>query len=136
MPGCKVLLLAPRVEDPPVGLQPECLPPRTTCLDQKTWQTQEEEKAWSQNLGHEHIRTTQNSYGEVPEYRQVEIMDGLRRQPELLGPQNEPDAETVTRVLAHIARRIGRYGGRTVRGVVQLPFQYSVWLADIRAVRP
>ncbi len=34
----------------------------------------EEYKAWSQNLGHEHVLTTLCSYGDVSSYRQSEIM--------------------------------------------------------------
>jgi integrase len=34
----------------------------------------EEYKAWSQNLGHEHVLTTFCSYGDVSGYRQTEIM--------------------------------------------------------------
>ena len=36
--------------------------------------TPEEYKAWSQNLGHEHVLTTFSSYGDVSTYRQVEII--------------------------------------------------------------
>ena len=36
--------------------------------------TPEEYKAWSQNLGHEHVLTTFRSYGDVSSYRQAEIM--------------------------------------------------------------
>jgi integrase len=36
--------------------------------------TPKEYKAWSQNLGHEHVLTTFSSYGDVSSYRQVEII--------------------------------------------------------------
>lgn len=39
--------------------------------------TPEEMKAWSQNLGHEHILTTLRSYGNVPAGRQGEILRSL-----------------------------------------------------------
>jgi integrase len=39
--------------------------------------TPEEYKAWSQNLGHEHVLTTFCSYGDVSGYRQSEIMRSL-----------------------------------------------------------
>jgi integrase len=39
--------------------------------------TPEEYKAWSQNLGHEHVLTTFCSYGDVSGYRQSEIMRAL-----------------------------------------------------------
>jgi integrase len=37
----------------------------------------EEYKAWSQNLGHEHVLTTFCSYGAVNDYRQTQIMRSL-----------------------------------------------------------
>ena len=40
----------------------------------KLCRTPEEYKAWSQNLGHEHVLTTFCSYGDVSSYRQAEIM--------------------------------------------------------------
>jgi integrase len=43
--------------------------------------TPEEYKAWSQNLGHEHVLTTFSSYGNVSTYRQVEIIRALVGQP-------------------------------------------------------
>jgi integrase len=39
--------------------------------------TPEEYKAWSQNLGHEHVLTTFCSYGDVSGSRQSEIMRSL-----------------------------------------------------------
>jgi integrase len=46
-------------------------------LGQQRCRTQEEFKAWSQNLGHEHVDTTLTAYGEVPRARQAEIMRSL-----------------------------------------------------------
>jgi integrase len=37
----------------------------------------EEYKAWSQNLGHEHVLTTFHSYGAVSMYRQAQIMQSF-----------------------------------------------------------
>lgn len=76
-----------------------------TRLGQKTCRTQEQEKAWSQNLGHEHIRTTQNSYGQIPEHQQVEIMDGLRAASHPRAANDEPDEETVQRVVKFLNRK-------------------------------
>ncbi|WP_316861115.1 tyrosine-type recombinase/integrase [uncultured Cohaesibacter sp.] len=42
--------------------------------------TPEEFKAWSQNLGHDHVMTTLTSYGAVAGHRQAEIMNGLTKQ--------------------------------------------------------
>jgi hypothetical protein len=39
--------------------------------------TPEEYKAWSQNLGHDHVLTTFSSYGDVGSYRQAEIIRAL-----------------------------------------------------------
>ncbi len=46
-------------------------------LGEKLCNSPEQFKAWSQNLGHEKALTTLLSYGEVPAYRQGEIMRGL-----------------------------------------------------------
>lgn len=46
-------------------------------LGQKICVTPEEYKAWSQNLGHEHVLTTFTSYGEVAPERQGEIIQTL-----------------------------------------------------------
>ena len=42
--------------------------------------TPEEYKAWSQNLGHDHVLTTFSSYGNVSSYRQAEIIRALSGQ--------------------------------------------------------
>ena len=41
-------------------------------------QTPEQYKAWSQNLGHEHVLTTFMSYGQVSSHRQAEIIRTIR----------------------------------------------------------
>lgn len=40
-------------------------------------QSNEELKVWSQNLGHEKMLTTLTSYGQVPDYRQRELILGM-----------------------------------------------------------
>jgi integrase len=47
-------------------------------LGERVCQTPEEFKAWSQNLGHEHVLTTFTSYGAVAPERQSEIFKALR----------------------------------------------------------
>ncbi len=47
-------------------------------LGEKLCSTPEAFKAWSQNLGHEHVLTTFTSYGAVAGHRQAEIFDQLR----------------------------------------------------------
>ncbi len=39
--------------------------------------TREEEKAWSQNFGHESVRTTRETYGTLPEHKQAAVMQRL-----------------------------------------------------------
>jgi integrase len=51
----------------------------------------EEYKAWSQNLGHEHVLTTFCSYGDVSGYRQLEIM---RSFPSRTSDTNDSGAST------------------------------------------
>jgi len=46
-------------------------------LGEKVCNKPEQFKAWSQNLGHEGVMTTFNSYGNVPDYRQGEIMQRM-----------------------------------------------------------
>lgn len=50
-------------------------------LGESRCRTPEEFKAWSQNLGHQGVLTTLYSYGEVPEYRQKELILGLENAP-------------------------------------------------------
>jgi integrase len=58
-------------------------------LGETLCRTPEEFKAWSQNLGHEKVRTTFDSYGSVTSDRQGEIIQGLAT------PQAGPKVETV-----------------------------------------
>lgn len=46
-------------------------------LGERICTTPEEFKAWSQNLGHEHVLTTLTSYGTVPAGRQAELIRSL-----------------------------------------------------------
>ena len=48
-------------------------------LGENLCQSPEQFKAWSQNLGHEGVLTTLYSYGEVPDYRQAEVMKKLNQ---------------------------------------------------------
>ena len=76
-------------------------------IGERTCRTPEEFKAWSQNLGHEHVLTTFTSYGEVSSHRQAEILEAMK-------PGNDgvdrtdmaPDIETVRRVLLHLSRGV------------------------------
>jgi integrase len=73
-------------------------------LGQGLCKTQEQEKAWSMNFGHDHVRTTLNSYGDIPIYRQVEIMDAMRRQAGS-GATGVPDDDTIAQVLDYVAKK-------------------------------
>ncbi len=67
--------------------------------------TPEEFKAWSQNLGHEHVATTFTSYGAVPSYRQVDIFDHLRAVRGSAAPAAYGfDSETIAKVVAALTR--------------------------------
>lgn len=48
-----------------------------TQLGERVCKTPEEFKAWSQNLGHEHVLTTFTSYGAVPPHRQAQLIRSL-----------------------------------------------------------
>ena len=52
-------------------------------LGQSVCKTPEQFKAWSQNLGHEQVLTTFNSYGNVPQHRQSDIIKALGSGPAL-----------------------------------------------------
>ena len=64
----------------------ECLPEYTPHSFRKTLAKQGDEvcnsmeqlKAWSMNLGHEHLATTVNSYIPVSRERQAELLMGMR----------------------------------------------------------
>lgn len=47
-------------------------------LAERYCKTAEEFKAWSQNLGHEHVMTTFTSYGTVATHRQCDLVQGLK----------------------------------------------------------
>ncbi|WP_440879257.1 tyrosine-type recombinase/integrase [Vibrio natriegens] len=49
----------------------------------------EEFKAWSQNLGHEGVLTTFYSYGDVPDYKQAELLRKLAKPAENTSPDME-----------------------------------------------
>ncbi|MGR5069891.1 tyrosine-type recombinase/integrase [Vibrio alfacsensis] len=55
-------------------------------LGERLCRTPEEFKAWSQNLGHESVLTSFYSYGDVPDYKQAELLRKLAE------PKPEPDA--------------------------------------------
>lgn len=80
---------------------------RTTLarLGEKTCQTPEAFKAWSQNLGHEGVLTTFTSYGAVPSHRQAEIFGAMRNGKSEPIADEPPDAATIRRVLAHMSQQ-------------------------------
>ena len=61
-------------------------------LGEKSCQSPEEFKAWSQNLGHEGVLTTFYSYGEVQDRRQAEIIQQLNSPHEKVGLGVDTDA--------------------------------------------
>ncbi len=63
-----------------VGLpyyNPHSLRRTLVLMGEKICKTPEEFKAWSQNLGHEHVSTTFTSYGNLSMARQEEVINGL-----------------------------------------------------------
>lgn len=73
-------------------------------LGEKLCATPEVFKAWSQNLGHEHVLTTFTSYGAVANHRQAEIFRGFRVAGAESTREGEPDAATVLKVFEHLRR--------------------------------
>jgi len=67
---------------------PHSLRNTLTQLGERICQTPEAMKAWSQNLGHENVATTLNSYGRVAAYRQGELIRsmGAQREAETSAP--------------------------------------------------
>ena len=68
-----------------------------TQLGERVCNNPEEFKAWSQNLGHEHVMTTLMSYGSVTSSRQAEII----RQ---LGEPKAPESEILSQMKALLAK--------------------------------
>ncbi|ABI39853.1 phage integrase family protein [Shewanella sp. MR-4] len=58
-------------------------------LGENLCRTPEEFKAWSQNLGHESVLTTFYSYGDVPDYKQAELLRKLALPAENTSPDME-----------------------------------------------
>ena len=74
-----------------------------TLLGERWCKTPEELKAWSQNLGDDHVLTTLTSYGTVSSARQSEILNSMCGND--AGTGAEPDPETVQRVVAHLMKK-------------------------------
>lgn len=74
-------------------------------LGERICRTQEEMKAWSQNLGHEHVATTFNSYGHVAEHRQGEIMAELANPNVVAANRDGGLVQEIEQVLARAKKR-------------------------------
>ncbi len=76
-----------------------------THLGEQLCQTPEEFKAWSQNLGHEQVLTTFNSYGKVSTHRQGELVRAVG--------QADSEMAGVEKLLEKLQQqvRVGRSGG-------------------------
>ena len=74
-------------------------------LGEKICSTPEAMKAWSQNLSHESVLTTFTSYGTVRQERQTEILNELNRRANAESDPNEPDAESIRKVVAWIQKK-------------------------------
>ncbi|WP_323012829.1 tyrosine-type recombinase/integrase [Devosia sp.] len=77
-------------------------------LGERLCDTPEDFKAWSQNLGHEHVLTTFTSYGAVSGHRQAQIFDQLRARRDSLASSNPDDLddETIAKVVARLTRKV------------------------------
>lgn len=74
-------------------------------LGQNICKTPEDFKAWSQNLGHEHVLTTFTSYGSVDAQRQAEIIQSLR---EDRGDLASFSADEIKEAVERTMRELGR----------------------------
>jgi len=74
-------------------------------LGEKTCKSPEEFKAWSQNLGHDHVLTTFTSYGNLTQHRQDDILEAMAERVAL--PTDGPDPETMRIVVAHLVKQAG-----------------------------
>ncbi len=77
---------------------PHSLRNTLTRLGELRCTTPEQFKAWSQNLGHEHVLTTFTSYGQVDHDRQGQLIKGIASTRNLVS-SGEPDAVTVAQVV-------------------------------------
>jgi hypothetical protein len=69
-------------------LNPHSFRKTLALLGGRICKTPEEYKAWSQNLGHDHVLTTFSSYGDVSSYRQAEIIRAFSER----GDRHQPAA--------------------------------------------
>ncbi|MGI9383450.1 MAG: site-specific integrase, partial [Methyloligellaceae bacterium] len=74
-------------------------------LGERLCTTPEEFKAWSQNLGHQHVLTTFTSYGTVSGHRQRDLLGKMRQRANARNAESAPDDETVQRVFDHLLRK-------------------------------
>jgi integrase len=82
------------------GFNPHSFRHSLAALGERTCQSPEQFKAWSQNLGHEGVLTTFSSYGPVSELRQAELIKTLGKRP-------EPGHDALTeRVLQAVRREL------------------------------
>ena len=70
----------------------------------------EQFKAWSQNLGHDQVMTTFNSYGTVSGDRQSEIMEALRGGSGIDGNGGAIDRETARQMMTFLAAQMRKAG--------------------------
>lgn len=77
-------------------------------IGERMCRTAEEFKAWSQNIGHEHVLTTFTNYGAVSSHRQTEILERLSRESKHeTCSTGVPDAATIQNVLRHLSEQSG-----------------------------
>jgi integrase len=74
-------------------------------LGERICQTPEAMKAWSQNLAHDSVLTTFTSYGAVRQERQAEILKDLNLRIDAGTDADEPDPESIRKVVAWMQRK-------------------------------
>jgi len=74
-------------------------------LGERICRTPEAMKAWSQNLAHDSVLTTFTSYGAVQQERQAEILNDLNFRTGAGTDSDEPDPESIRKVVAWMQRK-------------------------------
>ena len=90
---------------------PHCFRDILTRLGMQRAQNAEQMKAWSQNLGHENMGTTWNSYGKVAPERQAELMKQVVAtefgEAGVDPLSSDPNPEIIRQVLDYFERQAG-----------------------------
>lgn len=86
---------------------PHCFRNVLTTLGEQICRTPEELKAWSQNVGHNHVMTTLMNYGTVPAAKQAELIRGMAGR----AATGDDDAARLATLFAEFVRQRGGMAG-------------------------